>query len=284
MSCLIRGSISACTQRCSRTGPVSLADERSFADIDELRPVCRQAPTPLLLTPCLSPTRRFFTLGHIVAPGQTISSSSLTRRPGGKGANQACSVARSSAGQVTRPSSPLHRARSSRLTRFDALLLFVSLLVVGAIGEDGTWVKDRLQGYGVDVERIVVSQNEVTGRAIIQLSTADGENSISPSYSSVSPSFASITIHPGSLCFLLSVSDCSLASRRQPPQARDPARPARRNGIPPPPERDSSPPDDALPLARHCRQSLRRLQPISDALARRDPRVRVGAARLARCQ
>lgn len=41
------------------------------------------------------------------------------------------------------------------------------------------WVKDRLQGYGVDVEQIVVSQKEMTGRAIIQLSTADGENSIS---------------------------------------------------------------------------------------------------------
>lgn len=46
----------------------------------------------------------FFLLPHIVHPGETISSSSLTRRPGGKGANQACSVARSSGGAVTRAS------------------------------------------------------------------------------------------------------------------------------------------------------------------------------------
>lgn len=91
---------------------VQVANDRSFADIDELRPVCCPASTPLKPTPCLPPTRRFFTLSHIVAPGETISSSSLTRRPGGKGANQACSVARSSAGQVTRPSSPLARVRS----------------------------------------------------------------------------------------------------------------------------------------------------------------------------
>jgi ribokinase len=51
--------------------------------------------------------------------------------------------------------------------------------VVGAVGEDGAWVKDRLKGYGVDVSEIAVVEDEVTGRAIIQLSKEDGENSIS---------------------------------------------------------------------------------------------------------
>ncbi|KAK8849603.1 hypothetical protein IAR55_004938 [Kwoniella newhampshirensis] len=91
----------------------------------------------------------FFHLPHIVRPGETISSTKLTKRAGGKGANQAYAVARGG-GAVD---------------------------LDGAIGKDGIWVKEMLQGAGVGVDSLKVLENELTGRAIIQ-SAADGENSI----------------------------------------------------------------------------------------------------------
>ncbi|GFZ50004.1 hypothetical protein JCM24511_07757 [Saitozyma sp. JCM 24511] len=91
----------------------------------------------------------FFHLPHIVRPGETISSTRLTKKAGGKGANQAYALARAGGGVV----------------------------LDGCIGDDGVWVRGMLEGVGVDVGRLRVVENEVTGRAIIQ-SAADGENSI----------------------------------------------------------------------------------------------------------
>ncbi|WVQ79272.1 hypothetical protein IAT38_001368 [Cryptococcus sp. DSM 104549] len=91
----------------------------------------------------------FFHLPHIVRPGETISSTSLTKRAGGKGANQAYAVARGG-GAVD---------------------------LDGAIGRDGVWVKEMLEGAGVGTGKLKVLDDELTGRAIIQ-SAADGENSI----------------------------------------------------------------------------------------------------------
>ncbi|OCF34299.1 ATP-binding protein [Kwoniella heveanensis BCC8398] len=91
----------------------------------------------------------FFHLPHIVRPGETISSTSLTKRAGGKGANQAFAV-----------------ARAGRQVVLD-----------GCVGSDGVWVKEMLEKGGVDVGRVQVLEDELTGRAIIQ-SAADGENSI----------------------------------------------------------------------------------------------------------
>ncbi|KZP17044.1 Ribokinase-like protein [Athelia psychrophila] len=90
----------------------------------------------------------FFHVKDIVRPGETISSSSLSKRSGGKGANQAVAVAKAG-GAVS---------------------------LVGAIGPDGDSVKDNIAQFGVDVQGIELVQ-EPTGRAIIQL-TEGGENSI----------------------------------------------------------------------------------------------------------
>ncbi|KIK64921.1 hypothetical protein GYMLUDRAFT_94406 [Collybiopsis luxurians FD-317 M1] len=76
----------------------------------------------------------------IVRPGETISSHGMSKRAGGKGANQAVAVAKAGA----------------------------SVDLVGAVGEDGRWVVEYLKETGI---------NESTGRAVIQL-TDDGENSI----------------------------------------------------------------------------------------------------------
>jgi ribokinase len=64
----------------------------------------------------------------IVRPGETISSESLVKRPGGKGANQAGAIARAGA--------------------------IVDL--VGAVGQDGLWVRDELKEIGVCVEGVSI--------------------------------------------------------------------------------------------------------------------------------
>lgn len=61
-------------------------------------------------------------------PGETISSHGLSKRAGGKGANQAVAVAKAGA----------------------------SADLVGAVGEDGAWVKELLRESGVNVEGVEV--------------------------------------------------------------------------------------------------------------------------------
>lgn len=63
---------------------------------------------------------------NIVRPGETISSTHLEQRAGGKGANQAVAVAKAG-GAVD---------------------------MVGAVGEDGLWVVEQLRQSAVGVEGI----------------------------------------------------------------------------------------------------------------------------------
>lgn len=91
----------------------------------------------------------FFHVPSVVQPGQTLSSTFFERRAGGKGANQSSAVGRAG-GRVA---------------------------LVGAVGQDGGDNLGALKDAGVDVSRVVVSDKEATGRAIIQL-TPEGENCI----------------------------------------------------------------------------------------------------------
>ncbi|KAK0563651.1 putative ribokinase [Tilletia horrida] len=92
-----------------------------------------------------------FVVPSIVRPGQTISSSSYTARAGGKGANVSAAIGLAFPGAV----------------RF-----------VGAVGKDASWPLDALKQRGVDVALASVLDDVPTGRAIIQVSAADAENSI----------------------------------------------------------------------------------------------------------
>lgn len=89
-----------------------------------------------------------YQLPHLVREGETLSSSAYARNEGGKGFNQAAALAK--AGQQ------VHFA--------------------GAIGEDGAFLKDYLQGLGVDV-RCIQTLAVPTGHAIIQVDE-QGSNSI----------------------------------------------------------------------------------------------------------
>lgn len=86
---------------------------------------------------------------HIVREGETIGSSAYSRRPGGKGAN--ASVALAKAG--------------------------VPVSLVGLIGQDGMWLKETIEKYGVNTDKLKAISELPTGRAIIQVSQT-GENSI----------------------------------------------------------------------------------------------------------
>ena len=90
----------------------------------------------------------FYQVPHIPAPGETLSAKTLERGLGGKGANQSVAMVRAGANVVH----------------------------LGAVGEDGQWLLDRLAGLGVDIVSIA-KLDCASGHAVISVA-ADGENAI----------------------------------------------------------------------------------------------------------
>ena len=86
---------------------------------------------------------------HIVQPGETLSTFSVSRHAGGKGLNQSVALARAG----------------------------VKVSHAGVIGQDGIFLKELLEKEDVDCSNITVMQDHPTGCAIIQVAD-DGENSI----------------------------------------------------------------------------------------------------------
>ena len=90
-----------------------------------------------------------YSVDHIVRPGETISSYSVMKNPGGKGLNQASAIARTG----------------------------LPVFMAGKIGKDGEMLCSVLSSFSVDTSLISVDQNGATGNAMIQVSK-EGENSI----------------------------------------------------------------------------------------------------------
>ena len=86
---------------------------------------------------------------HIVRPGETIAATRCERFAGGKGLNQSIALARAGA--------PVAHA--------------------GRIGADGLFLKELLEGEGVDCTLVAVEEEGSSGYAMIQVDDA-GENSI----------------------------------------------------------------------------------------------------------
>ncbi|MDV7270582.1 ribokinase [Thioclava sp. A2] len=93
-------------------------------------------------------TDHFYRLPHLPAPGETLAALGYQRGLGGKGANQSVAVARAG-GDVRH---------------------------IGAIGPDGGWMLERMEGFGVDC-RHVARIGTVSGHAIINTDPS-GENAI----------------------------------------------------------------------------------------------------------
>ena len=89
-----------------------------------------------------------YSVPHIPAPGETLSSTGRQIFLGGKGANMSVAAARAAA--------HVHH--------------------IGAVGEDGRWAIARLLEYGVDTRNIAVLETE-TAQAIIMVDP-NGENAI----------------------------------------------------------------------------------------------------------
>ena len=89
-----------------------------------------------------------YCVDHFVLPGETLKCKGYTIFSGGKGANQSISIARAKA----------------------------EVLHAGKIGQDGVWLKEKLQESGVDT-RLIKTIDTPTGHAVIQVNK-DGENAI----------------------------------------------------------------------------------------------------------
>ena len=93
----------------------------------------------------------FIETSHLPAPGETVLGRNFRRVPGGKGANQACAVARMGA----------------------------SCSLIGAVGDDefGAELLATLSTTGVDVTAVARKRNTASGTAMIVLDAA-GQNQI----------------------------------------------------------------------------------------------------------
>jgi len=89
-----------------------------------------------------------YSVEHFVRPGETLQSDDYHIFSGGKGANQSIALAYAGA----------------------------KVLHAGKIGQDGSWLKQKLEKSGVDT-RLIESGAVPTGHAVIQVN-AQGENAI----------------------------------------------------------------------------------------------------------
>jgi ribokinase len=85
---------------------------------------------------------------HLPRPGETLGAEDYAMGLGGKGANQSVAAARAGA----------------------------RTLHIGAVGPEGRWAREMLDGYGVDVRHVAIGAAP-TGHAIINVDPA-GENAI----------------------------------------------------------------------------------------------------------
>ena len=90
----------------------------------------------------------FYRVPHLPAPGETLAASHYAMGLGGKGANQSAAAAKAGA----------------------------RVAHIGAVGADGAWARDRLRGWGVNVDHVALLDTP-TGHAIINIDES-GENNI----------------------------------------------------------------------------------------------------------
>lgn len=106
----------------------------------------------LILVPSSINIDETFIVPHIVRPGETLSSSGLSSRPGGKGANVSSALGLSGC---------------------------TDTWFVGNVGTDAPWPLDELKKRGVNVKLAGKLDGTPTGRAFIQIAEEEGgENSM----------------------------------------------------------------------------------------------------------
>jgi ribokinase len=109
------------------------------------------------------------TTQRIPSGGETLTATSFSTGPGGKGANQAVACARLSRPNPFRESS-----------KTDVKETHVIVKMIGAVGSDefGPRLISGLEGDGIDTSRIEVVEGQTTGVAVILVEEQTGENRI----------------------------------------------------------------------------------------------------------
>lgn len=89
-----------------------------------------------------------YSVPHLPHPGETLSASNFFTGLGGKGINQSVAAARAGS----------------------------KVVHIGAVGGDGQWAADKIEGYGIDAQHIAKVDTS-TGHAIVNVDQ-NGENAI----------------------------------------------------------------------------------------------------------
>ena len=108
-------------------------------------------------------------------PGETLTATSFTYGPGGKGANQAVACARlSRTKKQQQQHAPTSSSSSSNLDSN------ITIKMTGAVGSDffGTYLLDSLKSNSVDITSITQTPDTKTGTAVIIVEESSGENRI----------------------------------------------------------------------------------------------------------
>ncbi|KAM3534531.1 hypothetical protein MY4038_002219 [Beauveria bassiana] len=105
---------------------------------------------------------------HHPLPGETLTATSFSTSPGGKGANQAVAC-----GKLSRSSSSSSSSSSTSSASADVAM-------IGAVGGDtyGAQLRDSLGSYGVDTTGVRVLDDAQTGVALIVVDEPSGQNRI----------------------------------------------------------------------------------------------------------
>ncbi|KAI4254744.1 MAG: hypothetical protein L6R42_007062 [Xanthoria sp. 1 TBL-2021] len=108
------------------------------------------------------------------SPGETLTATSFTYGPGGKGANQAVACAR-----LSRSKNQQQQASSSSSSSFTPTS-DINIEMIGAVGTDffGNYLLDELKASGVDVASVREVEGERTGTAVVIVEEKSGENRI----------------------------------------------------------------------------------------------------------
>ena len=132
-------------------------------------------------------------------PGETLTATSFTYGPGGKGANQAVTSARLSR---TKKQQQQHAPTSFSSSSSSDYNSNITVKMTGAVGSDffGTYILDSLKSNSVDITSISKTPDTKTGTAVIIVEESSGENRIlitpgangSVSLESIRPSLESL--------------------------------------------------------------------------------------------
>ena len=105
------------------------------------------------------------------SPGETLTATSFTYGPGGKGANQAVACARLSRSKNNNQEAASASSSSTPNIHID---------MIGAVGNDffGHYLLSELKANGVDTTRVQQTDGEKTGTAVVIVEEDSGENRI----------------------------------------------------------------------------------------------------------